>query len=196
MDFGRFFLLNNSNNGQENEVPFSEEELRLFRCSVISTIRVERTFTTIHQTSKRQAFEKKNIKFSQKSSESFLSVFITCFYSPAAALLIALLTMTSTAAPILQEVPRRYVEQLQTTVETMRRRGVAMYDGMFRLADRSSSLLEKAREVIEPTAYDVKDFVIAAVNNVQPLDEKNRELRNNLLEMYLGKLYIYILRLH
>uniref|UniRef100_A0AC34FF95 Uncharacterized protein n=1 Tax=Panagrolaimus sp. ES5 TaxID=591445 RepID=A0AC34FF95_9BILA len=93
---------------------------------------------------------------------------------------------TSSTPQLLQEVPRRYVEQIQTTVETMRRRGISLYDGVFRLANRSSNLIEKTREQVEPMAYDVKDFVVEAVNNTKPLDEKNRELRNNLLEMYLG----------
>uniref|UniRef100_A0A914Z8X0 Uncharacterized protein n=1 Tax=Panagrolaimus superbus TaxID=310955 RepID=A0A914Z8X0_9BILA len=92
----------------------------------------------------------------------------------------------TSSAQFLQEVPRRYVEQIQTTVETMRRRGISIYDGIFRLANRSSALIEKTREHIEPMAYDVKDFVVAAVNNNKPLNEKNRDLRNNLLEMYLG----------
>lgn len=101
----------------------------------------------------------------------------------------------ATTAAMLQEVPRRYAEQLQTTVETMRRRGIAVYDGIYRLAHRSQALIEKTREVVEPTAYDVKDFVVAAVNNTQPLDAKNRDLRNNLLEMYLGECFT-ILCLH
>lgn len=92
---------------------------------------------------------------------------------------------------MLQEVPRRYVEQIQTTVETMRRRGIAVYDGVFRLANRSSSLIEKTREQVEPMAYDIKDFVIGAVNNTQALNEKDRDLRNNLLEMYLGVFDLY-----
>uniref|UniRef100_A0AC34QE63 Uncharacterized protein n=1 Tax=Panagrolaimus sp. JU765 TaxID=591449 RepID=A0AC34QE63_9BILA len=89
-------------------------------------------------------------------------------------------------AAMVQEVPRRYVEQLQTTVETMRRRGLAVYDGIFRIGNRSATLIEKAREVVEPAAYDVKDFVVSAVGNMEPLPENNRDLRNNLLELYLG----------
>uniref|UniRef100_A0A7E4UUU3 Integral membrane protein n=1 Tax=Panagrellus redivivus TaxID=6233 RepID=A0A7E4UUU3_PANRE len=87
---------------------------------------------------------------------------------------------------LVQEVPRRYVEQLQTTVETMRRRCVAIYDGAIRLSQRSGTFVEKAREVIEPAAYDVRDFVVNAVYNFEPLDNKNRDQRNTLLELYLG----------
>lgn len=94
-------------------------------------------------------------------------------------------------APILEEIPRRYVEQIQTTVETMRRRGISIYDGAFRLTNRTANLIEKTREHVEPLAYDAKDFVVGAVNNTQPLNEKDRDLRNNLLEMYLGTICLF-----
>ncbi|VDM63902.1 unnamed protein product [Angiostrongylus costaricensis] len=57
------------------------------------------------------------------------------------------------------EVAERYVEQIQTTVETMRRRVLAYYDGVFFIGNKLITAAERARDVAEPVAYDVKDYV-------------------------------------
>jgi hypothetical protein len=85
------------------------------------------------------------------------------------------------------EVGRRYVEQLQTSLETMRRRLVATYDLGLKIGNRSVKLVERAREVGEPAAYDLRDHVVQACNDQEPLDANDREMRNNLVELYLGK---------
>lgn len=70
----------------------------------------------------------------------------------------------SNRTAMLVEVGRRYVEQLETTVETMRRRCLAMYDGTCSAAGRAAKLGEKARDVVEPMAYDLKDYVRSATS--------------------------------
>jgi hypothetical protein len=84
------------------------------------------------------------------------------------------------------EVGKRYVEQLQTTVETMRRRLVATYDLGLKVGHRSIKLAERAREVGESAIYDAKDQLVQACSEKEPLDAQDRETRNNLVELYLG----------
>jgi hypothetical protein len=84
------------------------------------------------------------------------------------------------------EVCSRYIEQLETTVETMRRRVVATYDTAVKASQRSVKLAERAREVTESAAYDFRDQLIQACNDKEPLDPHDRETRNALVELYLG----------
>ncbi|KAI6179350.1 hypothetical protein M3Y98_00600900 [Aphelenchoides besseyi] len=84
------------------------------------------------------------------------------------------------------EIGKRYVEQLQTTVETMRRRCVAIYDVGMKAGQRSVKLAERAREIVEPAAYDLRDHVLQACNEQGALDPDDRETRNSLIELYLG----------
>ncbi|KAI6218267.1 hypothetical protein M3Y95_01171900 [Aphelenchoides besseyi] len=84
------------------------------------------------------------------------------------------------------EIGKRYVEQLQTTVETMRRRCVAVYDVGIKAGQRSMKLAERAREIAEPAAYDLRDHVLQACNEQGALDANDRETRNSLIELYLG----------
>jgi len=84
------------------------------------------------------------------------------------------------------EVANRYVEQIQTTIETMRRRFVAAYDLGVKVGRRSADLAEKAREVGESTVSDTYDQLVQACSEKERLDPKDRETRNNLVELYLG----------
>jgi acyl-CoA hydrolase len=59
---------------------------------------------------------------------------------------------------------------------------------LFRKAgQRSLKLAERAREVSESAAYDFRDQLIQAYNDNEPLDPQDREMRNALVELYLGK---------
>ena len=87
------------------------------------------------------------------------------------------------------EVGERYVEQLQTTVETMRRRCIAFYDLSVRMSKRSTALVERAREVGEPALADLYDHVALSCAETTPLDAEDRETRNTLVELYLGNLH-------
>ncbi|KAK5984753.1 hypothetical protein GCK32_011089, partial [Trichostrongylus colubriformis] len=58
----------------------------------------------------------------------------------------------------MSEVAERYVEQIQTTAETLRRRIVAYYDGIFFLGNKLITAADRARDIAEPVAYDVKDY--------------------------------------
>lgn len=86
------------------------------------------------------------------------------------------------------EVCSRYIEQLETTVETMRRRIIGTYDMAVRAGHRSVKFAERAREVSESAAYEFRDQLIQACNGREPLDPQDRETRNGLVELYLGKL--------
>ncbi|VDL81619.1 unnamed protein product [Nippostrongylus brasiliensis] len=59
----------------------------------------------------------------------------------------------------MSEVAERYVEQIQTTAETLRRRIIAYYDGIFFIANKVATALDRARDVAEPVAYDVSDYM-------------------------------------
>ncbi|KAH7700484.1 Protein W06D4.2, partial [Aphelenchoides avenae] len=85
---------------------------------------------------------------------------------------------------LLAEVGRRYVEQLETTTETMRRRCLALYDGSCNVGNRALKLANQARDVVEPMAYDLRDQVDNAVNDMQPLDPKDTTSRHSLIELY------------
>ncbi|MFH4974735.1 hypothetical protein AB6A40_001444 [Gnathostoma spinigerum] len=84
------------------------------------------------------------------------------------------------------DIAARYAEQLETTVETMRRRGIAIYDTTISMGQRSVRLADKIREIVEPAAYDVSDAVTSAVQEMSPLDPAEKDMRNSLLELYLG----------
>uniref|UniRef100_A0A915A781 Uncharacterized protein n=5 Tax=Parascaris univalens TaxID=6257 RepID=A0A915A781_PARUN len=98
----------------------------------------------------------------------------------------ALVHSVTTKEIIMIDFLKRYGEQVQTTLETMRRRCIAIYDGMLRLGKHASQLAEKAREAIEPTMYDVKDAVTTALEDMSQLDPNETDNRNSLLELYLG----------
>ncbi|VDO35621.1 unnamed protein product [Haemonchus placei] len=59
----------------------------------------------------------------------------------------------------MSEVAERYVEQIHTTAETLRRRIIAYYDGIFFLGNKLITAADRARDIAEPVAYDVKDYV-------------------------------------
>uniref|UniRef100_A0A915Q3P3 Threonine/serine exporter-like N-terminal domain-containing protein n=1 Tax=Setaria digitata TaxID=48799 RepID=A0A915Q3P3_9BILA len=84
------------------------------------------------------------------------------------------------------EVAYRYREQIETTVETMRRRCLAVYDGTISLGQKTVRVAEKLREYAEPIAYEVSESVQSAVQDLSPLDSSDRDFRNNLLELYLS----------
>ncbi|KAI6184436.1 hypothetical protein M3Y97_00595900 [Aphelenchoides bicaudatus] len=84
------------------------------------------------------------------------------------------------------EVCSRYVEQLETTVETIRRRFVSIYDMGVKVGQRSLKLGERAIEVTESTAYDFRDQLVQACNDQEPLNAQDHETRNSLVELYLG----------
>ncbi|KAL3984811.1 putative integral membrane protein [Acanthocheilonema viteae] len=84
------------------------------------------------------------------------------------------------------EVAYRYGEQIETTVETMRRRCLAIYDGTINLGQKIVRTAEKLREYAEPIIYDISESVQTAVQDLSPLDANDREFRNNLLELYLS----------
>ncbi|KIH59585.1 hypothetical protein ANCDUO_10177 [Ancylostoma duodenale] len=90
----------------------------------------------------------------------------------------------------MSEVAERYVEQIQTTAETLRRRIIAYYDGIFFLGNKILTAADRARDVAEPVAYDVKDyvsFVIAnASNQTEPVSDMEKDMKNNIVELYLG----------
>uniref|UniRef100_A0A1I7SSB6 Transmembrane protein n=2 Tax=Bursaphelenchus xylophilus TaxID=6326 RepID=A0A1I7SSB6_BURXY len=83
------------------------------------------------------------------------------------------------------EVGQRYVEQFQTTVETMRRRGLAIYDYSVKVSNSLIKTAERAYEVAEPAAYDFLDHLVQACSDDQ-LDLEDKENRNNILELYLA----------
>ncbi|CAG9532073.1 unnamed protein product [Cercopithifilaria johnstoni] len=84
------------------------------------------------------------------------------------------------------EVAYRYGEQIETTVETMRRRCLAIYDGTITLGQKGVRAAEKLREYAEPIIYDISESVQTAIQDLSPLDAGDREFRNNLLELYLS----------
>ncbi|VDM15063.1 unnamed protein product, partial [Wuchereria bancrofti] len=84
------------------------------------------------------------------------------------------------------EVIYRYGEQIETTVETMRRRCLAIYDGTISLGQKMMRALEKLREYAEPIIYEISESIQTAVHDLSPLDASDREFRNNLLELYLS----------
>ncbi|VDN07531.1 unnamed protein product [Thelazia callipaeda] len=84
------------------------------------------------------------------------------------------------------EVAYRYVEQIETTVETMRRRCLAMYDGVISMGQRSVKLVDRARELVEPVVYDTSESFQTAISDMTSLDANDKEFRNNLLELYLS----------
>ncbi|EJW71341.1 hypothetical protein WUBG_17751, partial [Wuchereria bancrofti] len=55
------------------------------------------------------------------------------------------------------EVIYRYGEQIETTVETMRRRCLAIYDGTISLGQKMMRALEKLREYAEPIIYEISE---------------------------------------
>ncbi|VDO36225.1 unnamed protein product, partial [Onchocerca flexuosa] len=64
------------------------------------------------------------------------------------------------------EVAYRYIEQIETTVETMRRRCLAIcftsltiYDGIISLGQKTMRATEKLREYAEPIVYEISDSV-------------------------------------
>ncbi|KAJ1372549.1 hypothetical protein KIN20_034728 [Parelaphostrongylus tenuis] len=75
------------------------------------------------------------------------------------------------------EVAERYVEQIQTTVETMRRRVIAYYDGVFFIGNKLITAAERARDVAEPVAYDVKDYITNAVAQSEPVSEVDKDTK-------------------
>jgi hypothetical protein len=89
------------------------------------------------------------------------------------------------------EVGKRYLEQLQTTVETMRRHLIAAYDLGVKVGQRSKALAEKTYEAGESAAYDFSDQVIQALSE-ERLDPKDKDTRNNLVELYLGEFLVII----
>ncbi|VDK88093.1 unnamed protein product [Litomosoides sigmodontis] len=84
------------------------------------------------------------------------------------------------------EVAYRYGEQIETTVETMRRRCLAIYDGTINLGQKTVRVAEKLREYAEPIVYDISDSVQTSVQDFSALDASDREFRNSLLELYLS----------
>ncbi|VDM65970.1 unnamed protein product [Strongylus vulgaris] len=86
----------------------------------------------------------------------------------------------------MSEIAERYVEQIQTTAETLRRRIVAYYDGVFFLGSKIVTAADRARDIAEPVAYDVKDYVVNASNQNEPVSEMEKDTKNNVVELYLG----------
>ncbi|EGT39615.1 hypothetical protein CAEBREN_19175 [Caenorhabditis brenneri] len=84
------------------------------------------------------------------------------------------------------EISERYVEQFVTTVETMRRRAIAYYDGVFYLGRKIEKAAERLKEVAEPAAYDARDYVNQSLAENSPLDTVETDTKNSLVEMYLG----------
>ncbi|EYC32144.1 hypothetical protein Y032_0003g1425 [Ancylostoma ceylanicum] len=86
----------------------------------------------------------------------------------------------------MSEVAERYVEQIQTTAETLRRRIIAYYDGIFFLGNKILTAADRARDVAEPVAYDVKDYISNASNQTEPVSDMEKDMKNNIVELYLG----------
>ncbi|KAK0424891.1 hypothetical protein QR680_008909 [Steinernema hermaphroditum] len=84
------------------------------------------------------------------------------------------------------EIPVRFYEQGYTTVETMRRRCLDVYDFAAAAGKKSKLYVEKFREWAEPTALDCKDYVTAALTEKSNLQAESKDTRNDLVELYLG----------
>ena len=84
------------------------------------------------------------------------------------------------------DIGERYVEQLTTTAETLRRRFVAYYDGIFVASQRIATASERAKEILEPAAYDFQDHVNLAMAQTAPISKLNTEWRHTLVEVYLA----------
>ena len=84
------------------------------------------------------------------------------------------------------EVVDRYVEQLSTTAETLRRRFVSYYDGIFIVGQRVSLAAERSRDFLEPASYDLRDHVKTCMAQTEPISQLNKEWKNTLVETYLG----------
>ncbi|EFP12426.1 hypothetical protein CRE_29585 [Caenorhabditis remanei] len=84
------------------------------------------------------------------------------------------------------EISERYVEQFVTTFETMRRRAIAYYDGVFYLGRKLEKAAERLKEVAEPASYDARDYVNQSLAANSALDTIETETKNSLVEMYLG----------
>lgn len=51
-------------------------------------------------------------------------------------------------------------------------------------------LAERGREIGESAAYDFRDQLVQACNEREPLEASDRETRNNLVELYLGRSFL------
>ncbi|CAB3405190.1 unnamed protein product [Caenorhabditis bovis] len=84
------------------------------------------------------------------------------------------------------EIAERYYEQILTTLETMRRRCIAYYDGIFYIGRKVAKAAERLKEIAEPATYDARDFIVQSCAETDPLQNIETESKNNVVEMYLG----------
>jgi len=92
----------------------------------------------------------------------------------------------------LEKIGRNYVEQLQTTLETMRRRCLELYDYGEHLTTGLGNRLEYVREWADDAFKSVKEDgqfkqqLIADIYEQKPLDSEDKKKRNTVQELYFG----------
>lgn len=83
------------------------------------------------------------------------------------------------------------MDQVQTTLETMRRRGLILYDDVIKLTNRLSNLNEIGAEL---QAYATNNFVfnkvVLDVSNKEALPAEKTTVRNTIQEFYFGKYFL------
>lgn len=84
------------------------------------------------------------------------------------------------------DLAERYVEQLTTTAETVRRRFISYYDGVVLLGQRMAKAAERTKEVVEPASFDLRDHVTTAMAAAEPVTTLEKDFRYTIVEMYLG----------
>ncbi|CAJ0575365.1 unnamed protein product, partial [Mesorhabditis spiculigera] len=84
------------------------------------------------------------------------------------------------------EIGERYVEQMQTTIETMRRRCLAYYDMGGRVVGKVATAVDRLLEVAEPAYKDAQDYAIEAVRISDGPAKLSTDRRNTVVEIYLG----------
>ncbi|CAJ0945554.1 unnamed protein product, partial [Mesorhabditis belari] len=84
------------------------------------------------------------------------------------------------------EIGTHWIEQMQTTIETMRRRCIAYYDQGGRVFSRIATAVNRGREIAEPAFKDAQDYAAAAMAITDGVDKLNTDTKNTLVELYLG----------
>jgi len=87
---------------------------------------------------------------------------------------------------MISEVPRRFVEQLSTIFEAMRRRCLAGYDLAVAFSSTALEYTVLVRKTMGPAVLDAKKFITKSLEENKQLTINDRPLRNRLLEHYLG----------
>uniref|UniRef100_A0A915CZE8 Uncharacterized protein n=1 Tax=Ditylenchus dipsaci TaxID=166011 RepID=A0A915CZE8_9BILA len=93
---------------------------------------------------------------------------------------------------MIEKIGRNYIEQLHTTLETMRRRGIELYDHGEHMASglvaRLQTYGDSAQEAVNFVKNDgaFKQQLVADIREQAPLDAEDKKKRNAVQELYFG----------